>query len=254
MYLIKSDFLRVLLFAGVFASALGGCNSTDSGGVRQATDNVVGQPQPIPTDTPSTPEEPAPVGKLPEIGTSCTSSDPNQICLGLKYVVYEDNSAVPVVTSDQALSNIDEMNSVWSQCNIAFQVDDFVSVKPSTLGLNYNTSTSGELSTIRQKLADSEKLVVVTTGTWSGTLGSGSANAWTAMPGSGLYGAILEATVGDYPNIIAHELGHYLNLGHASDASNLMNPVIYSTSTAITSSQCNGARAAVSAYWQAMKR
>jgi hypothetical protein len=57
-----------------------------------------------------------------------------------------------------------------------------------------------------------------------------------------------------FANIIAHELGHYMNLAHVSDQTNLMNPVIYASSNTITSDQCTGTRRAVEYFWQGMKR
>jgi hypothetical protein len=75
------------------------------------------------------------------------------------------------------------------------------------------------------------------------------------MPGGGgPFGAILERPVASFANIIAHELGHYLNLYHVSDATDIMNPIIYSSSTKLTSSQCATARSAASFFWSKMYR
>jgi hypothetical protein len=74
------------------------------------------------------------------------------------------------------------------------------------------------------------------------------------MPGSGLYGVVLEQKVGNFPNIIAHELGHYLNLYHANERSEVMNAIIYDTSNTITQEQCETARAAVKKWWPNMVR
>src|SRR5690606_23873099 len=129
-------------------------------------------------------------------------------CLALKYVVYENSVGVPVINEEQVLANIRAINSVWSVCGIAFQVDDLVSTDPTDYGLRYNTATSSELNSIRRTYSDRETLLVVTTGQWSGSLGAGAANAWTMMPGGGIYGAILESVVARSSNLIAHELGH----------------------------------------------
>jgi hypothetical protein len=67
-------------------------------------------------------------------------------------------------------------------------------------------------------------------------------------------GVVMEQPVGAYPNIIAHELGHYLNLGHVSDSANVMNPIIYSNSTRVDPSQCEAARAAATYWWTNMIR
>ena len=55
-------------------------------------------------------------------------------------------------------------------------------------------------------------------------------------------GAVLEAEVADNSNIVAHELGHYLNLDHVSDQTNLMNPVIYGYSKGLSENQCEEMR------------
>ncbi len=190
------------------------------------------------------------------LGGSCKSDDRDHLCLALKYGVYKDYSGRSVITPSEAIENVKQIDRVWHQCNIAFQIDEFVSVDPNVDELNYQPANTGELDVIRKRLDDSDKLLVVTTGTWnrSGSLGSSGANAWTAMPGENLYGAILESPVGKFGNIIAHELGHYLSLAHVGDASDLMNPIIYENSTQLASWQCTNARAAVQSYWQRMVR
>jgi hypothetical protein len=70
----------------------------------------------------------------------------------------------------------------------------------------------------------------------------GTPNAWTAMPGSSPSGTVIEGRVAAYPEMIAHELGHYLNLEHVKDATDLMNPIIYRTSTRLSPDQCENVR------------
>src|SRR2546423_719044 len=78
----------------------------------------------------------------------------------------------------------------------------------------------------------------------------------TNMPGDGIYGAIMEASIVNYGNgvIYAHEFGHYLGLDHVGDTSDLMNAIVYTTSTKLTSGQCQAARDTASSYWSAMYR
>lgn len=251
------SFRGIARAAWVWAVGLGtllavtGCNGpSEDGSVLLGRDSVIGDPVPIPSGTPPPPGG----GSAPEIGPSCSTSDPSRYCLALKYVVYLDSGGAPVVTADEAVSNLAQINNVWSQCGIAFQLERFMPVDPAASGLSFATPTTGELASARRAFVDTKTLLVVTTGPWSGTLGSGAANAWTAMPGSTPYGVVLEQPVGTYPNIIAHELGHYLNLDHYSDRSNVMSAVIYTTSTGLNSSQCSAARSAVAYYWQAMMR
>lgn len=263
-------YVKSCVLGLVFVTGLSACNGVDTGaqGKVLGRDEVVGVPQSIPTSSPddtssndpTTPSNPNPnpdpnTGADPNIlGVSCHSSDPKKICLSLRYVVYENSKAEPVVSKTVALENLKGINSIWSQCNIAFEIGEYLAVNPTDRGLSYNTPTYGELDDIRNEFESSSKLVVVTTGTWSGSLGSGAANAWTQMPGGGLYGVVLEAPVGDYANIIAHELGHYLNLDHAGSTSNVMSAVIYDSSTGLSTSQCSAARSAAQYYWKAMYR
>jgi hypothetical protein len=74
------------------------------------------------------------------------------------------------------------------------------------------------------------------------------------MPGDAPYGVVLEKPVDTYSNIVAHELGHYLNLAHAGDTGDLMNPIIYDNSTVLSEYQCSAARDAATTYWQSMMR
>ncbi len=241
----------------VMALGLSACNGSDGGSMQVAQDQVNGAPATIPpggvgpgSGTPTTGGDPS----TAKLGNPCSSSDSSHMCLALKYVVYKNPAGSDVVGSATALSNLATINSIWSQCNISFQIDEFVEVNPTDYGLNYNTPTQGELDSIRSAFVDKRTLLVATTGAWSGSLGAGAANAWTTLPGGGNYGVVLEGPVGNFAPIIAHELGHYLNLDHVSDGSDVMNPIISSSSTGLRASQCSAARSAVSYYWTAMLR
>ena len=216
----------------------------------------VATPTASPAPTPTTSPAPTPSPTSTTVGSSCHSSNSDILCTGLKYVVYTDSKKKPVVTQSQAISNLTVMNKIFAQCQIAFQIDEFLAVDPTLYNLTFNTANDYELDNIRKVFDDSTHLLVVTTGTWNrnGSLGNTGANAWANMPGDSDMGAILEAAVGTYSNIITHEIGHYLNLDHANDSSNLMNPVIYDTSTGLTASQCREARNTINVYWKRMIR
>jgi hypothetical protein len=189
-------------------------------------------------------------------GPTCQSGDPERLCVALKYVSYNDSNGKSVVTQAQAADNVVKINKAWDQCGIGFQVEDYSAINPADMGLTYDTANMSELDSIRTALRANDKLLIVTTGEWdrNGTLGNTGANAWTTMPGDNLDGAVLEAEVSGFPLIIAHEIGHYLNLDHVSDTSDMMNPVIYDDSKKLTSDQCASAREAITHYWGAMKR
>jgi hypothetical protein len=193
----------------------------------------------------------------PNLGQSCKSGDPHSFCLGIKIVAYADpRTGATTLDSLSAVSDLKRVNTVWSQCEIAFQIDHYSSVNPTTANLAFSTSESDDLNKIRSNFSSDQSLLLVSTGRWdrAGSLGRTPANAWTTMPGAGPYGAIFEEPVATTPNIIAHELGHYLSLTHVSDRTDLMNPIIYPTSSLLTSSQCELARNAITDYWPKMLR
>jgi hypothetical protein len=272
MFKSKNGYIFSIMSA--VAMSLTACNggSDAATGKVLGSDSVVGTPAYVPPtgdETPSVQETPTPDPTVtPDptptptttpstvVGETCHSDDPNKICLALKYVVYVGSNNKPVVTQDEAIQNTKEMNNVWKACNIAFQIDEYAAVVPSEFDLIFNTANYGELDEIRRAFRDDEKLLLTTTGSWNrgGSLGNTGANAWANMPGTTPDGVVLEAPVGTYANIIAHELGHYLNLDHVNDNSDLMSPIIYETSTKLTTSQCNEARSAAKYYWKKMIR
>ena len=253
---IKSGLMKksAILFSFLVVIVISGCNSESGGlGQPQGQDLLVHNPLGLPpgsnAGSPSSPP-------TATVGTSCQGHDGQHFCVGLKYVVYKDTSGQPVASQTDAINNMGTVNSEWSQCQIGFQMEEFVAVDPTVSGLAFNTANSTDLDPIRQAYSDQTHFLVVTTGAWnrSGTLGSTAANAWTNLPGDGIYGAILEQPVATFPLIVAHELGHYMNLDHVSDTSDLMNPIIYDTSTKLTPDQCAIARSALSGFWNSMLR
>lgn len=242
--------------ASVTLATLAGCQ-TSAGSMDPSLllngDPVIGQAAPIPSGT--TPSAGPTSTASPPIGPSCQGQSP--ICLALKYVVYVDPSnGAPVVTQSQAISHVQAINKLWGQCGIQFQMEKYLAARPADYQLNFRTESYDELDQVRAAFADNGEMLVVTTGTWnrSGTLGESSANAWTAMPGTGVHGTVLEEPVSGFANIIAHELGHYLNLIHVSDDTDLMNPIIYSDSDALSGDQCEGVRTAAAFFWPQMYR
>jgi hypothetical protein len=216
-------------------------------------DHVIGGAGPIPSrgDTGV-----GGTGAAPVLGESCRSDDINQICLGIKYVVYKDTANVPVIDQQAAAANIQTINRLWGQCKIGFQIDQYQAIDPAEIQLKLALSNFGDLDQARRVFADDDMLLIINTGAWdrSGSLGSTGANAWTSMPGGPPYGAVIEKPVAKFANIIAHELGHYLNLYHDNDATDLMNPIIYSNSTQLKPSQCATARSAAAFFWTKMYR
>ena len=162
------------------------------------------------------------------------------ITMAVKYVALTNEQGKSPITQAGVDKVTAEMNKYWAQCNLQFVTDSYSQASAKDHGVEYNTSSMGELDKYRSQFDDSKSLLVVDTGSW---VDMAPANAWTAMPGDGgPMGAIIEGSVADYSQIIAHELGHYMGLDHVSDKSNMMNPVIYDNSTQLTSEQCATAR------------
>ena len=163
------------------------------------------------------------------------------ITLALKFVEFSGKDGKPVISQDQANQVVTQINGLYAQCNLRVKLGEYVAVDPAKYSLDYSLSSMGAMDSMRAPFDTDQELVIVNTGAWDhGSMGP--ANAWTAMPGQSPSGAVLEASVADNANIVAHELGHYLNLDHVNDQANLMNPVIYGDSTHISASQCDEMR------------
>ena len=186
------------------------------------------------------------------VGESCTAGDSSKICLATHFVSYLDPSGTPTANAAQLATIVHTMNQIWAQCDIGFQVEKYETVDPTQFSLTYGAQAQNELDQIRTQFEQPlNELLGVTTGPW-GT----AVNAWTAVPGDSIYGAIMEASIVTYSNglIYAHEFGHYLGLAHVPDPSDLMDAIIYPTSTTLTSSQCQTAQDTVRSYWPQMVR
>jgi hypothetical protein len=183
---------------------------------------------------------------------SCVNGDANHICLAVQFVSYKDSNGTPVANENQVKTIVNTMNNLFAQCNIGFQVEKYEQVDPTQVGLSYGANSQNEVDQIRNTYGtEKNMLLAVNTGPW-GT----AVNAWTNMPGSAPYGAIMEQSIVDYGNgiIYAHEFGHYLGLDHVSDQSDLMDAIIYTSSTTLTSDQCATARQTATQFWAAMNR
>ena len=142
--------------------------------------------------------------------SSCGTGD---ICLGLKMVSYSDGTS-SVLDRAAAGRLIAGMNGIWSQCGIGFRLEDFEVLEPKNVGLPLTTQYMSELPDIRGTLQSPNQLLVVLTERWgsAGDINDSGADAWTTLPGSPPYGAIIDEPVAENSNIIAHEIGHYLGL------------------------------------------
>lgn len=204
-------------------------------------------PAPPPTPTQATSDQPQPRSEVPSPQVAEEKVDPDLITLALRFVEYEEGG-VPVLNQAGAIKITQEMNAIYSACKIRFKLEDYAPVIPENYGLNFHTSSMGELDRIRAQFDQPNRLVIVNTGSWNHAT-MGSANAWTAMPGEHAAGAIIEAPVASFSAIVAHELGHYLSLDHATDSTNLMNPIIYPDSIRLSTFQCEQMRETARGFW-----
>jgi hypothetical protein len=183
------------------------------------------------------------------LGPSCAGGGSDTLCIGVNYVSYTDSSGAPVASQDLALHDIEATNDVWKQCGIQFQIESYQAVDPTKYGLDPGAGAANQTDQIRDTFNDGNSFLIVQTGYW-GTV----KNAWTNLPGSAPYGAVFESTVADYPQIVAHELGHYLGLDHVDDPADVMDAIIYPDSTQLSQDQCDLARATAQDFWANMLR
>lgn len=179
---------------------------------------------------------------------SCVLSDPNHICIGLKIVSYVKNG-VSVLTQTDALKLVEEISTVWSQCNIGFQLETYQAVDPTTKNLSFNSNWQNDGDTIREMFNDNSSFLVVTVGKLSGsTIGV------TEMPDAGVYGSLIEDAYANNSLTVGHELGHYQGLFHVNSSANLMYAYIGDHTATLTADQCATARQTDLSQWQTMIR
>jgi hypothetical protein len=238
--------LTASLTASLSASLLLGCN------VRASLPGLSAAPSP-PAAAPSTPPAPAAGNRVdPPRDAACTGPR-GTLCLAVKAVAYRE----PMDPEDWDPARVlDEVNRVWERCGVRFLLERFQSVDPAEQGMAFHLSEYEELDQARQAFQDPRRLLVVFTGKWrrDGSLGATGANAWTNLPGDARHGAVLEAPVAEDAELLAHELGHYLSLGHAADPERLMHHLIYSTSRELTREECAAARSSAREFWRPMVR
>jgi hypothetical protein len=181
---------------------------------------------------------------------TCVSSNPSVTCIGLKIVSYQSSAGTTDISETQAVNLVNSMNTLWSQCNIAYQLEVYQSINPTTIGLPYSPNWETQTDAVRTAFKDTTRFVVVDVGPWSG-----ATVAVTTMPGSGLYGSIIAQSYADNYLTTAHEIAHYEGLyDETSDSSNLLSEVFSTDETHLTASQCATAVSTNKQYWSKMIR
>jgi hypothetical protein len=166
-------------------------------------------------------------------------SRPSPLLLAIKWVSYS-NHGQALISRSEVDRTLRKVNRLYEPCGVRFRLERYVASDESRWGLPLHPSQMKELDQIREHYDDGRSLVVISTGKWDhqGGLGADGANAWTTMPGQKPTGTVIEGPVSKMAGLIAHELGHALNLDHVGDEANLMNPVIYPSSKTLDSGQC----------------
>ncbi len=159
------------------------------------------------------------------------------LTLALKFVEFFQEDGTPVLSEKNVHDLVAKINPYFQSCKIRFQMEDYRALDSKSYGLSFTIQSAKEMKKLRKPFDDSRYLVVINTQKWDHEK-MGAPNAWTAMPGEFPSGVVIEAPVASYPELVAHELGHYLNLNHVSNVKNLMNPIIYRTSEFFTPEQC----------------
>jgi hypothetical protein len=248
---ILEGFILVIALIGVSA-----CGKQDPNPVSTwvnppplVADGYNPDPTPQPASSPFTSSTPSPTPAVVASLPTCVSSDPSHICIGIKFISYKDSLGVPVITEPDAITLINTMNSIWKVCNIGYQLEIYQALDPTAQGLAYSPDWGYQSNAVRSAFQDDTHFLVTAVGPWVGPT-----IAVTMMPDSGIYGTLVDAQYAHEPLAVGHELGHYQGLYHIADSSNLMNAIVGTTTTALTSYQCSIARDTDLNNWTAMMR
>lgn len=168
--------------------------------------------------------------------------DEPELKLALRIVHFQGEHSSRVLSAQEARHLIEEVNGFFTSCRVSFVLEQLDSVNAALHGLPERPSSLEELDPIRARLKDSNRLLIVQTGAWRGTLAK--ANAWTVLPGEGPLGTVMESTYARHARLVAHELAHALDLDHVTDRQNLLHPVLHPDSSALTQEQCTHLRTA----------
>jgi hypothetical protein len=197
------------------------------------------------------------------ISPTCISSDADQLCIGVKNVSLIDSSQ-PTPTVDEVILDIAQMNQVWKQCKIAFQLESYQAVTATSLGLSFELDHQNPYDTsitdqYLKPFIDKNSLLWMNVGTikiatswYYGTgLTAGLGVSETLGHGDPFYitlRGIFTSETTPHTAGLAFALGVFQGLSSVYDVTNVMSNLDVSTAypgksqNLLTSDQCQEAR------------
>jgi hypothetical protein len=188
-----------------------------------------------------------------------------QLDIAVRYLSFTDSNGTAVVNQGEVQEAMDYASRIWAQCGIGFRLENFQEIQAESIGTRFNPANYSELDQMRINTQQDTDLIFIATGKWnrSGTLGSSGSNCFSSFPGDEAEGIVCEKSSAASPTMIAHEVGHWVDLRHTNSPStdgvddtnagnvgnNLMDHFVGPSNTEMTRGQCARARSAI-AEWR----
>ncbi|MEW6055242.1 MAG: M12 family metallo-peptidase [Bdellovibrionota bacterium] len=198
--------------------------------------------------------------ELPSAEDVANGSD--LLTIAVRYLSFRDSSGTAVASESKVRNMIDnDVAAVWRQCGISFKLERYEAVDASYANARYSPANYSELNQMRINTQSENDLVIIGTGTWNraGDLGNSGSNCYSSFPGDRAEGIVCEKKSAGSSLIMAHEVGHWLNLRHTNSpttdavndttsrnvAYNLMDHIVRPSNDELTKGQCVRARTAI---------
>ena len=186
------------------------------------------------------------------------------LTIAVRYLAFTDSTGKAVAEQAAAQQMVEGMSRYWRQCNIQFALEEFKAIDAGSINARYNPSNYSELDEMRMATQNDSQLTLIGTGVWnrSGSLGNSGSNCYSSFPGDRAEGIVCEFKSAAKDFMMAHEVGHWLNLRHTNSpttdavddthsgnvANNLMDHVVAASHGDMTAGQCYRAREAIGSF------